>query len=280
MREAIKARLIAEISGIGGRCYEPHEVTSSTAKPYLVIRQGIEKEASPWSGFHRTFEIWPYAGLSDKFVTVDTLAAKVNAALEKQQLETGDGQNFRCFSLGTAGFDQVDNPSDGITRGLLFSVIGVQPVEITGSVPADPWMDTLAVWTHNLLGDDWTVYSNLWPLGYHTPAVLWRIANVEAQNQGPKSLMIRKIMMGHVLGDNLGRQTAGALTILQQLSIENKLLLDPNAKQYLTVEQVFVDNQADPIDKGQITVVLSKLIPRPMETAPLMSAIHDTGVIS
>jgi hypothetical protein len=279
MRQAIKAQLIAKIPEIGGRCYEPQEVTSSTTKPYLVIRQGVEQETNPWSGFHRTFEIWPHADISDTFITVDNLALKVNAALEKRLLETGDHRGFSCYSIGTTEADQVDNTCHAITRGLLFKVIGVQPVEINGSVSVEPWIDVLAVWTRKLLGNDWSVYSNSWPLDYHRPAVLWRIANIESQNQGPKSFMIRKIIMGHGLGDHPDRQLTGVLAILQQLSIENKLLLDPQAKQYLTVDQVSVNYQADPIDKGQITVILSKLIPRPVETAPLINAIHDTGVI-
>jgi hypothetical protein len=279
MRQAIKTQLIAEISEIGGRCYEPHEVTSSTTKPYLMIRQGIEKEVNSWSGFQRTFEIWPYADVTDTFVTVDTLAAKVNAALEKQLLETGDNRSFSCFSLGTAGTDLVDNTSNGITRGLLFGVIGVQPVKVTDPVSADLWLDTLVDWTRDLLGETWTVYCNIWPLGYVRPAVLWRIANIEAKNQSPRTYTVRKVMIGHVLGSTPNQQMAGVLGVLQQLRNDTKLLLDEVNKQYLTVEEVSGDYQADPLNKGQITVILSKLSARTAEEAPLMSAIHDTGII-
>lgn len=279
MRQAIKTQLIAEIPEIGGRCYEPQEVTASTAKPYLMIRQGTEKEANPWSGFHRVFEIWPYASVTDTFVTVDTLAAKVNAALEKQPLKTGDGQSFSCFSLGTAGSDLVDNTSNGITRGLLFGVIGVQPVTLSDFVAGDPWLDVLADWTKDLFGENWAIYRNIWPLGYVRPAILWRIANIEAISQGPKTYAIRKIIIGHVLGSTPNQQIAGAMAVLQQLSIANKLSLDEENKQYLTIDDISVNYQADPIEKGQITVVLSKLTAKPMENAPLMNAIHDTGVI-
>lgn len=279
MRQAIEAQLIAEIPEIGGRCYEPHKVTSSTTKPYLVIRQGIEKEANPWSGFHRTFEIWPYADLTDTFVTVDTLAAKVNAALEKQLLETAAQQSFSCFSLGTAGSDLVDNTANVITRGLLFGVIGVQPVAVTDSITDDPWLGTLADWTSDLLGVTWTVYNNIWPLGYVRPAVLWRIANIEAKNQSPQTYTVRKIMIGHVLGSTPNQQMAGVLGVLQQLRNDTKLVMDEMTHQYLTIEEVSGDCQADPLNKGQITVILSKLMSRTTEEAPLMSAVHDTGVI-
>jgi hypothetical protein len=86
-------------------------------------------------------------------------------------------------------------------------------------------------------------------------------------------------MIGHVLGSTPNQQMAGVLGVLQQLRNDTKLLLDEVNKQYLTVEEVSGDYQADPLNKGQITVILSKLSARTAEEAPLMSAIHDTGII-
>jgi hypothetical protein len=280
MRQAIKEQLIAEISEIQGRCYEPHEVTAQTVKPYLVIRQGIEKETNSWTGFQRVFEIWPYADITDTFVTVDSLATQVNAALEKQLLETEDNQTFSCFSLGTAGADQVDNTSNLITRGLLFGVIGVQPIAMTESVADDSWLDGVADWTSALLGTTWHIYRNIWPLGYQRPAVLWRIANIEAKDKNPRTYLVRKILIGHVLGSTPNQQIAKVSELLQKLRSDTKLVLDETDKQYLTVEEVSGDYQADPINKGQITVIVSKLMVRIAEEAPLMSAVHDTGIIS
>ncbi|HEX3046209.1 MAG TPA: hypothetical protein VHY08_15745 [Bacillota bacterium] len=280
MRQAIKEQLIGEIPEIAGRCYEPHEVTASTVKPYLVVRQGVEKETNSWSGFQRVFEIWPYADITDTFVTVDRLAEKVNAALEKQMLETQEQQSFSCFSLGTAGADQVDNTSSLLTRGLLFGVIGVRPVVTTESETPDPWLDLVADWTSALLGTTWKIYRTNWPLGYQRPAVLWRIANIEAKNQNPSTYLVRKILIGHVLGSAPNQQNAGVLRVLQQLRHDTKLLLDEATHQYLTVEEVSGDYQVDPLNKGQITVIVSKLAVRTAEEAPLISAVHDTGVIS
>ena len=59
----------------------------------------------------------------------------------------------------------MDVEWDIITRGLRFTVLASQPIPVAEKAPEDPWLTALASWTEGLL-DNWTVYTNKWPLGY------------------------------------------------------------------------------------------------------------------
>ncbi len=279
MRAAIRQLLINGVPQVGGRVYEPHAAGASIQKPYLVLRQGVETEESPWAGFRRIIEVWPYVARTT-FQKVDTLADKVTAALDKQILtDTATGEVFTCQYLGTVGQDYVDEEWDAITRGLRFAVLALQPVAVPETVANDPWLETLAAWTGTILGAAWTVYRNFWPLGYKRPAVLWRLAGIGVQEKARAMFEVRKRFIGHVLGSTPNEQITGALTVVQELGNAIKLPLDTANKRYLTVNNPAVDYRADALTAGQVSVTLSRLTNRPAEEAPLMQKVYSTGQV-
>lgn len=48
MRAAIQARLVSELPAVAGRCYEAHEPTSATVKPFATICPRGRKQGAPW----------------------------------------------------------------------------------------------------------------------------------------------------------------------------------------------------------------------------------------
>ncbi len=303
MRAAISQKLISDIPEIEGRVFEFHTIDVNTTKPYLVLKQGADSkvtpqadllknigdartfsvrigpDVTPWAGFLRNIEIWPYVSRSGAFQTVDGLVEKIITALEGQQLMSGEGDLFTCRFLGTLAGDCEDTGLDVISRGLKFVVLAVQPVPATDSVENDPWLEALSAWTESLLGTAWAVYRNAWPMDYRTPTVLWRLSNVEISERARSFFEVQKTFTGHVLGAGVNEQQAAIVMIAQQLCSAVKILLDSADKRYLTVSCPRADCEADAFNTGQLSVTLKRLTNRPVENAPLISAVHNKGNI-
>lgn len=277
MRQAIYQELINEITEIDGRCFEPHAAERSTPKPYLVIRQGVDAEDTPWMGFRRVIEVWPYVSRTT-FKSVDSLVQKVVNALEDQLLTDPDtGDVFTCKFLGSIGTDVVDEEWDAITRGLRFAVIALQAVNVPETAANDPWIEALGVWTETLMGDSWTIYRNLWPMGFKKPSILWRITTDESRDVS-RAVYERKVgFVGHVLCSTKGEQIIESSRIPLKLISEIKIPLDPVNRRYLTVVEAKGDMSKDALTSGQIFIRLKAKVMRTFDQAPYMQKVVPSG---
>lgn len=277
MRAAIKQKLIDGIPEIGGRVYEPHVAGANTQKPYIVLRQGMETEESPWAGFRRIIEIYPYISRTT-FQRVDNLVNEITKVLDKQILtDAVTGEVFTCQYLGTVGQDYVDEDWDAITRGLRFAVMALQPVAVPEMTVNDTWLEALAVWTEDLLNSEWTVYRNRWPLGYVRPAVMWRLADMQIINSSWTAFEIRKLMAGHILGSTSNQEIEAVFQIGIGLTQDIKIPLNLASKRYMTVVEPRVDYRLDALTRGQISVTLTRMIMRSFEDIPLMQKVEAVG---
>jgi hypothetical protein len=276
MRTGIREQLINSIPEIGGRCYEPHAAGAKTEKPYIVIRQGVDTEDSPWLGFRRIIEIWPYVEKLS-FKLVDDLEKKIKSALEKQILtDINTGEVFSCFHIGTTE-DVVDEEWDAITRGLRFAVVAIQPVNANESIANDPWIESLATWSENILGQNWTVYRNVLPLGFQRPAVLWRIEGIHVDHSTRSAFEVRKHIKGHVIGTSPHEELFGATSLIQEMGNSIKIPINLLEKRFMTVENPRVNMDADSLSSGQLKVVMKRITSRPQEEIPLMLEIQSKG---
>ncbi len=303
MRKAIREALTA-IAEVGERVFEPHAAGADTEKPYIVISMGKDVDESDWAGFRRDIEIWPNVARTS-FVSVDSLAQRIIETLS-EPLTTEFGEAFSCIYEGVVGDDVVDVEWDIITRGLRFTVLALQPIPVTEKAPEDPWLTALASWTEGLL-DNWTVYTNKWPLGYQKPCILWREAGEEIQDLNRAVYKETKTLICHVLGDTPNGQLKGAQSIVAGLweafkiefsenegpgEEEEPPIEPPNGDEeepveeggetpdekekrprYLTVERVKANFQADALTAGQVTAVLSRVVMRKFTPAPLMQEV-------
>jgi len=276
MRAALRQQLVNQVPDVDGRVYEPHAASAKTEKPYLVIRQGIDVENNPWTGFRRIVEIWPYVDRTT-FQSVDSLAKKVTAALDKQLLTMDTGEVFTCLYLGTVGTDFIDEDWGAITRGLRFAVMALQPVAVPETVANDTWVEAIANWSENLLGTGWTVYRNRWPLGYVRPAVLWRLTNFNVEGINRSGFEVKKSLVGHVLGGTPNEETQGVLQIIDGLTQAIKVPLDMESKKYMTVVTPRGNFQVNALERGQVIVTLTRKIKRLQEEVPLMQKIEGRG---
>lgn len=273
MREAIRQKLLAEVPELSGGVYEPHAAGPDTEKPFAVVVQGEDTEGDAWTGFRRILEVWPNV-VHTSFQQVDAIAKKITAVLDKQLIQTDEGQVFSCLYLGAAGSDFLDHEWQTLSRGLRFSVIAIQPVNIPETVIDDPWLDALTNWTESILGQNWHVYRGLWPLGYRYPSVMWRITDFEVNGMSKACFEVRKRFVGHVLGTTPNEQTEAVLQLVERLQNDIKLPLDIALRKYMTVVTPKADLKADAISNGQISFTLTRRVSRPTEEAPLMAGMH------
>lgn len=280
MRATIRQKLIADLSiDIGERVYEPQAVGVNMQKPFLVLRQGVDVDDSPWTGFRRIIEVWPYSeSHSQTFQELDSLIDKIVLSLDQQLLTTPLGEVFTCQYLGTIGTDIVDVEWGAITRGLRFAILALQPTSVPETVANDAWIEALSAWTETILGVVWTVYRNRWPAGYVRPAVLWRLNNFSVSPElGRSGSRVSKKITGHVLGSTPNEEIQSMVQIVQGLSQEIKIILSLTNKKYLLVKNPSGDFQANSLEQGQITVELTRITARPEEAVPLMQKVDSTG---
>jgi hypothetical protein len=139
----------------------------------------------------------------------------------------------------------------------------------------DPWLKALAVWTENLLGAGWVVYRNYWPLGYVRPSVLWRLAEVQSEEINRAAYMVRKQFIGHILGATPNQEKNSVNKVVQGLREAIKILLED--KKYLTVSDPRGDFQGDPLNRGQMTITLSRMVIRSREETTLIQKVGTIG---
>lgn len=271
MRNAIRERLVAAIPELKD-VYEPHAAEAKSEKPYAVVLQGQDSDESPWAGFRRIVEVWPYVSRST-FEKVDALAGKIITVLDKQMLTTEAGEVFSCIYLGSPGQDVVDEDWDAITRGMQFAVMALQPVNTTAAITNDPWLSALSEWTQSSIGSGWSVYSGLWPLGYARPAVMWRVTGIDVQSMGRAVYEVKKRFTAHIVGAETNQEHGGVLKLVEELGNAIKVPLNESDRRYMTVSDLRANISADPIAEGQITVTLRRRTARPTEEAPVIQNV-------
>jgi hypothetical protein len=279
MREAIRETLLSVVPDLKD-CLEPQVAGPTTSKPFAVVQQGVDTEEDIWLGFRRIIEVWPFLERTS-FTEVDSLNKKIIDALNNKLLtDSTTGEVFSCVYLGTTGNDQVIEDWNAITRGLRFAVMALQPVAINETVASDSWVEAMASWSESLLGSTWSVYRNQWPLGYKRPAVLWRLSDWSMEPMTRSGFKVKKTLFCHVIGVSPNDQIKTAKQIVTEMANSIKLPLDSIAKTYVTIESQKIDYKVDALQRGQITVNLSRNSSRPQPDIPVMQVIDSTGYIS
>lgn len=274
MRMGVRRRLEQAVQVLAGRIYDPHAARHDTPKPYAVLLYDDEREESPWAGYRRIVEVWPYVERTSMH-ELDTMASQIIAALDDQLITDPEtGEVFTCRYEG-AGTD-VSDPEWGLTRGLRFAVYALQPVQVPETVASDPWIEALARWTEGVLGPEWTVYQNAWPAGYRRPSILWRLVGYEAQPVSPAVYLMRKRMAGHVIGRTPNETTQAVLRVVEELTRAVKVPIDEAARTYMTVHDPRASHEVDALIREQITVTLSRRTASPVEDAPVMRVVYVT----
>jgi hypothetical protein len=269
MRAALRQKLIDSVSELAGRVYEPHAAGPNTQKPYAVLVQAEDQEDTPWAGYRRIIEVWPYVSRTS-FQNVDTLAEKIEAALDKQLLtDTITGEAFSCFYLGTTGSDVVDQEWDAITRGLRFEVFSLAWM-VTETTDPDP-VTALRSWAEQRFPDLQTDPLT-WRPSDERPALYWRLAaftGLEMMNWGA---WINARMVGHLLAPKAQKRVEWLKKIVPRLGLDRRTYLSDGSP--LFFESVSADSTADPFRIGQIQVMVRYGVLGEVPNVPALNKIH------
>lgn len=272
MRMGIRRQLETAIPVLNGRVYDPHAARHDTPKPYAVLLYGDEREESPWAGYRRIVEVWPYVERTSLH-ELDALARQIIAALDDQLItDPVTGEVVTCRYTGAT--DDISDPEWGLTRGLRFAVLALQPVDVPETVESDQWIEALAQWTEALLGPEWSVYRNAWPSGYRRPCVLWRLVAYEPVPISRAVFEMRKQVAGHVVGRTPNETTQTVLRIVEELTRTIKVPIDVTTKRYMLVQDLRANHEVDALVREQITLIVSRRTMSLVEEAPLMRAVH------
>lgn len=274
MRAEIKARLMAELPDIAGRCYDAHEPTSATVKPYATVRVARQKETAVWTGLKRTYEIALCVEAGSTAV-LDELADETMRLLHRVKL-TGAGAepDFTCWFAGLAAPDRFDEGLEALVRYMRFSVFAVGAESGT---PGDPWLESLCGWTEDVAGSEWTVYRHHWPQHYTAPAVLWRLEQSAAKERNAATVELGKTMIGHVLGRTDDEQAAMVALLVEKLGGVSRLTIDQVANRHIVPGNVTGVCGADGLSAGQLAVTFRKVIQKTAPAAPWIEQIHYEG---
>jgi hypothetical protein len=274
MRAVIKARLMDELSALAGRCYDLHEPSSATVKPYATVKLAGQQEASPWSGMKRTYEIALY-GETSAAAVLDEVADQAVQALHGIKLPGGaSARDFTCLYEGMAASERFDDTLQALVQLLKFSVYAVGSEE---NLSSDVCLQALCDWTATIVSSEWKVYQQRWPQDYTIPAVLWRLEQVTTADRDASTIELGKNVVGHVLGRTDDERLAMVGTLAEKLGSTTKLPIDPIAKRYIVPGTATAVYGTDGLTEGQLTATLRQIVQKTVPNWPLIGQVHYDG---
>ncbi|MFC9706955.1 hypothetical protein ACFTRD_02205 [Paenibacillus sp. NPDC056933] len=278
IRQTLKQKLEVLVPAWNGRVQDIPASGEGLTGPCAVIAFAEEVPKSAWAGYRRVIKISPYARPEDGGAEqVEAWSAVLMEGLHQVRLEDEEGGAFTCIYLGSSDCDRVDAGSGLVTRSLRFGVYVPETMERAQAETADSWMDALQSWTQAQLGQEWFVYGDVWPGGYRTQSILWRLTGCNITAAGTSALEVRKQWIGHVVAANVGDVRQTVTHLVEQLAVQTRIALsDSDDTRYVTVDEVSADLQADAYLNGQIRLTLQQRIRRPGTEAPLIREIHHS----
>lgn len=274
MKKAIRRTLQEHVPALKQVVFDPSTIDPALNGPYAVIVD-VEDTGDPdWRGYRSIVEVGLHIPVNHE-LTLDALSAQVVTALETKIIrDPPNGQIYAGLFMGVTGQDQLDELTQKISRRIRFVIAALQPTHaVESSSTEDAWLIALANATETWLDPSWTSYIGAWPSGYHTPAVLWRLIEVECREVNAGVYELRKKFTGHVIGNSPNEQADGIIQIIDRLGQTIKLLID-QMQQFVTVRDPRSNMQANALTDGQITVTLSRKMNRAVQEAPLIQEIQ------
>ena len=274
MRETLITTLSA-LPAFGGRVFDPHAADRKTAKPYLVLTFPPATTPEPWAEWQQEVEIAVCASRTT-FAALDGLCGMVTEAVHLVPMIGATGTY--TATLTGIGDDAVDEEWDIIWRALRFAVFGITPLGASDPGTPDPWETALGAWTATLSAfSGWAISTSRWSAGVAIPALLWRVDDVNAKlDTLSGSIILEKRLQGHLRGHGVTEQTAAGVLLVAALAQAKKIVLDSEARTYLTIEEPRYSARADGRLQGQVSVRCSrKISPVSAGADPeLLAALH------
>ncbi len=254
MRTALREKILREIPEVEGRVYEIQVVRKDTAKPYVILKKGVDSSSEEWLGYKRVVDVIIYHKRTT-FRELDKIAKKIIQALDKQLLvDESSKEAFVCL-YDNSSSDYVDDEWDAITRTISFSVLALRPYVTEEFIESDDAVKAVC----SLVKQNFptiTVYENTFPGGYNLPCVMFRLEGLEKERLTLIHFKIVKQLRGHVLGRTIGEQEEIAKNIVSLLKGITKFrFLD----KFYTIDMIDYLQGRDKFREGQINLKIYSL---------------------
>lgn len=256
------------------------KVEVSSAKPYVILSPSIDSGSSPWKGLRYPIEISLYVDKTSP-EQLNSIDESITTALNNQLLEDELTNKWLTLYSQPSVANIIDEERQEIKRTMIFTVISPRPLTLESQITNDDWLNAIAAWTRELLGQEWSVYSGAWPLHPSVPAVMWRVSEMAIEPKGTASFEIQKRLTAFIQGVDSNQEHAALLQLLEALGTSSRLPMDEADRRYLTVSEPKVNTKvtADGYTnqgEGPLTVTLSGRTSRqPTNTeGPLMQFVH------
>lgn len=247
MRVAIRELLINGIDTINNKVYEPSAAGPELEKPYLILREGVQSENDPYKDFTTVYEVWPYVKRTT-FQNVDSLSKKVIETLHRKRFDVKSVPHYIEYT-GTITEDIVDEEWGALTRGLRFQVFSLAWLLHTPIHP-DP-VEAMKDWTErHFIGMQTNPLH--WSPADETPALYWRVSNINSMESTNWGAWITATLRGHVIIPDVAERGRWLDLIVRQLALSSKTNMSDGSK--MTFQSVIADGSYDPFGVGQIAL--------------------------
>ncbi|MCM3040734.1 hypothetical protein M3201_13605 [Paenibacillus motobuensis] len=277
---AIRRKLLESVPELKAVYNVSEQVEKSSAKPYVILSPTKDSGSSSWTGLRYPIEVSLYVDKTSP-EQLKSIAESIIETLNNQLLEDELNDKWLTLYPQQSVADAIDEGQQAIKRTMIFTAICPRPLTAESQVTSDEWLNAIAAWTRELLGQEWSIYSGAWPLQPSVPAVMWRVSEMGITPKGTSSFEIQKRLTAFIQGVDSDQEHAALLQLLEALGTSTRLPLNQADRRYLTVSEPKVNpkvtaNGYTNQGEGPLTVTLSGRTNRqPAGTeGPLMQFVH------
>lgn len=277
---AVRSKLLEFVPELKAVYNLSEHVEASSVKPYVILSPTTDSGGSSWTGLRYPIEVSLYVDKTSP-EQLNSMAGSITETLNNQLLEDELTDKWLTLYPQQSVADVIDEEQQAIRRTMSFVVISPRPLTVESQVTSDDWLTAIAVWTRELLGQEWSVHSGAWPLQPSIPAVMWRVSEISVTPKGTASFEIQKRLTAFIQGVDSNQEHAALLKLLEALGTSTRLPLDEADRRYLTVSEPRVNTKvmADGYSnqgEGPLTVTLSGRTSRQPAgiEGPLMQFVH------
>lgn len=271
VRTTVEQLLAAGVVAVDGRVFQPHMADAQTAKPFLMVREGLTDTQQDWSPATTLLEVWPYVSRGS-YVTVDQLAAKAVEVLDGARFTDGT-ESYLAAYIGDVGEDAFDDQWVGLCRGIRFRVFNLGWLSGLTYDP-DP-VKVLADWAAATWPGMVQTNPATWAPSNSNPGVYWRRDRSRTVETYAAWSLVEWIIRCHVIAPNYQDRSRWGRTIMEALATARRAAFADKAPlDFITVQEFAA---ADPMKEGQLALTAQFGILRAVPATTPINNAHLTG---
>lgn len=287
MRDAILAKLKADVPEFKGHVYEPHAIPWTTVDsqdfPYAIVLFGPDLKVGTWEMSTTYVDVLIYDAMSS-YQSIDLLKDKVIASLDNKRVVDNRGVQAILDNTGSSTGDQIDDRWQAYYRSVRFAIYPMTWLSSTfAGLTPDPIVG-MATWTHAMFP---AVSSDplAWTPNDATPAVYWRVDRIARVVPVITGVWLHLLIRGHVLIPDVRLRNDLIAQILLALGYQHHVVLSNGSWMLFEAGSIgSADVEADPFRAGQITLQARIHVAMTCEAVPAGPLDHvfvtDDGVTS